>query len=365
MARILFVTWDGGGNVAPAVAIAHELRARGDEIRFLGQAGQRAALEAEGFGFAAFSSPGPWTATGTRNGVENVVGFLRLLVGRSLGRDLVREVGEHPVDLVVIDCLLYGVLDAAIRERIPHAVLVHSLFRAVEQTMAKGAPGGVARLTGLDPWRLWTHTDLLIAATLEEFDIRPTRPIRLEYVGPIIPQPSRPADGSTAVLVSLSTTYVAGQEPALQRIVDALADLPVRAVVTTGPAIDPARIRAWDAVEVHQFVPHARLMPTVSLVVGHGGHSTTMLALAHDLPLVILPMNLAFDQPIIGRRIEELGAGVCLPAKATAATIGEAIARVLADDAYRTAAAGLGGSIRATSGAAAAADLIGQRALVA
>ena len=65
MSRILFVTWDGGGNVAPAVEIAKELRHRDEEVRFLGQEQQRAALEQAGFGFASYSKPGSWTATGT------------------------------------------------------------------------------------------------------------------------------------------------------------------------------------------------------------------------------------------------------------------------------------------------------------
>ena len=49
MADILFVTWDGGGNVPPAVGIAAELRRRGHGVRFVGHAAQRAPLEAEGF----------------------------------------------------------------------------------------------------------------------------------------------------------------------------------------------------------------------------------------------------------------------------------------------------------------------------
>ena len=49
MAEILFVTWDGGGNVPPALGIAGELAARGHSVRFVGHARQRASLEASGF----------------------------------------------------------------------------------------------------------------------------------------------------------------------------------------------------------------------------------------------------------------------------------------------------------------------------
>ena len=34
MSEILFVTWDGGGNVPPALGIATELAARGHTVRF-------------------------------------------------------------------------------------------------------------------------------------------------------------------------------------------------------------------------------------------------------------------------------------------------------------------------------------------
>ena len=39
MADILFVTWDGGGNLPPAIGIGRELRSRGHEVRFIGHAG--------------------------------------------------------------------------------------------------------------------------------------------------------------------------------------------------------------------------------------------------------------------------------------------------------------------------------------
>ena len=46
MADILFVTWDGGGNVPPALGIAAELQARGHAVRVLGHAGQQPSLDA-------------------------------------------------------------------------------------------------------------------------------------------------------------------------------------------------------------------------------------------------------------------------------------------------------------------------------
>ena len=48
MADILFVTWDGGGNVPPAVGIADELRRAATACASSGHAGQREALTTAG-----------------------------------------------------------------------------------------------------------------------------------------------------------------------------------------------------------------------------------------------------------------------------------------------------------------------------
>jgi len=53
--KILFVMFDGGGNVPPQLAAARALRSRGVEVRFLGHAGLRERVEAEGFSFEPFA----------------------------------------------------------------------------------------------------------------------------------------------------------------------------------------------------------------------------------------------------------------------------------------------------------------------
>ena len=51
MGDILFVTWDGGGNVPPAMGIASELQRRGDTVRVLGHEQQRNMIEKAGLRF--------------------------------------------------------------------------------------------------------------------------------------------------------------------------------------------------------------------------------------------------------------------------------------------------------------------------
>ena len=105
-------------------------------------------------------------------------------------------------------------------------------------------------------------------------------------------------------------------------------------------------------------MPHAELMPKASLVVGHGGHSTTMQALAHDLPMVLMPMHPMLDQPMVARTVAAAGAARVVRKKAGADELAPVIAALLADGPHRAAAARLGAEIRSMPGATNAADRI-------
>jgi UDP:flavonoid glycosyltransferase YjiC (YdhE family) len=103
-------------------------------------------------------------------------------------------------------------------------------------------------------------------------------------------------------------------------------------------------------VEVQHYLPHDEIMVSASLVVGDGGHSTTMRALAHGVPLLILPMHRLIEQ-MIG---EAVAAGRVLPKTASADEIRSAVRSLLQDPSFRHAAGAV--SARSGNGAIAAAD---------
>jgi UDP:flavonoid glycosyltransferase YjiC (YdhE family) len=109
-------------------------------------------------------------------------------------------------------------------------------------------------------------------------------------------------------------------------------------------------------VEVYQYLPHDEIMPSASVVVGHGGHSTTMRALAHGIPLLILPMHRILDQPMIGKTVATSGAGLVLAKTASAEDIRSAVRSLLQEPSYRHAAEAAGARLRSNNGAIAAAD---------
>ena len=358
MSEILFVTWDGGGNVPPALAIAGELTRRGETVRFLGHPTQRDTVAAAGFGFAPYEAAPPFSST-EENGALRL---LSLFTDSRMAEDLRAELRRRPADLVVVDCLLLGALRACVGLTQPYVVLEHSFDASVRESVLRGPLGLIARVKRLRPGRTWESAQLTLACTLPSLETsRPSgRPANLRFTGPAqrVPAPHDLESHEPAVLVSLSTFRFSGMVPALQRVLDATADLAARVVVTTGPAVDPSELRAGANHEVHRYVPHDELMPHVSLVVGHGGHATTMRALAHDLPLVVMPMDALTDQPLVADVVARAGAGARVAKKAGPDQLRPHIERLLDDGPHRVAAASLGAQIRELDGTRGAADLL-------
>ena len=110
---ILFVTWDGGGNVPPALGIAAELQQRGHRVRVMGHPAQHAHVTGMGLDFTAFLTARTFTAVDNNTPID----YLGVFGDRSMGRDVVEEMRREPAQLVVIDCILFGAMQAVAATR--------------------------------------------------------------------------------------------------------------------------------------------------------------------------------------------------------------------------------------------------------
>jgi UDP:flavonoid glycosyltransferase YjiC (YdhE family) len=354
MAELLFVTWDGGGNVPPALATARELQRRGHSVRFLGHETQRERLTEAGVEVESTVHARRFDNRTDYSPLE----AMRLFADRGLGRDLLDAVRHRPADLVVVDQLAFGALHAADEAGLSYAVLEH-YYGAAYRALLRGPVGLNLRLRRLHPHRALDHAAARLLTTVPTLDPLPDPPPNLRRVGPVVDVGARrPASGRPLVLVSLSTFGFPRMRARLQAVLDATRGVDADVVATTGPAVDPAALDVPPGVEVHRFVPHAELMPQAALVVGHGGHGTTMKALAHDLPVLAMPMDRFTDQPLVARSLERTGAGRAVRTGAPARRITPLVEELLADGPHRAAAARLGAEIRDLPGAVGAADVV-------
>ena len=103
--------------------------------------------------------------------------------------------------------------------------------------------------------------------------------------------------------------------PVYAAALEALADQPLRVLMTTGAELDPAELGPVPAnTRVERWWPQHEVLPHAAAVVGHGGFGTTMAALASGVPQVVVPL-FALDQFVNAAHVEAVGAGVRLVAQ--------------------------------------------------
>lgn len=386
----LFVLWDGGGNIPPQLALARRLTTRGHRVSILAPRVLQSRVEAAGCAFV------PLHATPDHDSVSHTDDVLRdweartpmtaaalvrdrLIFGTasSYARDVTAAITADRPDVVVTDYLLLGAYVAAEHAGIPLAALVHTVYPLPAPGMppygmgfqpAKSLAGRVrdtifakiferfynARLKELNQVRAamglqslssafeqFNRANRLLVLTSQAFDFPAgSLPPNVRYVGPQLDDPAwlEPWEPPTSdnnlplVLVSLSTTYQQ-QADTVRRVVAALASLPVRGLVTLGPALANEQFSLPSNVRAEPYIPHVLVCPHANLVVTHGGHGTVITALNFGVPLVCLPMGR--DQGDNAARVVWRGAGVQCSNKADVKQLRRAIQQVLAEPRFR------------------------------
>jgi len=397
----LFTHWEGGGNTPPMLAVIRRLVARGHAVRVLGDPCNRDEIQAAGAAFLSWAKAprrvdkSPATDPMRDWEVSSPPAIIarlrdRLFVGPSLGyaQDVRDALARAPADVVVSSEMLFGAMAGAEAADVPCVALMANVYLFPQPGVPPFGPGFVPSTTpigrvrdwavrtialrefgkgtaafnetrralGLDPLphlfdqmkRLASHLVLTSAA----FDFQSTNPPpQLVYAGPELDDPSwvepwqspwPTSDVRPLVLVGFSTTFQ-NQAEALRRVIDALAELNVRAVVTTGPGLDASALAGAANVHVCRSAPHNELLKQAAAVVTHCGHGTVIRALAAGVPIVCMPMGR--DQNENAARVVFRGAGVRLKPTAAAGRIREAVRRVLEQPEYRSRAQALGSQI--------------------
>ncbi len=391
--RFLFVLWEGGGTNPPELAIAARLGARGHDVRVLGDPCIEADARAAGASFVPYrKAPHRTTRTPESEIIRDwdaatpLGAFARARERHAFrpaglfAREVLDACAEHQSDRVVVDAMLFGGLVGAEASGRPWAALI-------PMTSFLPAPGRPPAALGLAPARgplgrlrdevlealgdrvLWSSCLPLLNAARTEVGLAPvahpldqirragrvlvlTSPTfdfeaprvrdNVEYTGPELADPAWASGGTTAsgdtpmVLVGLSTTYL-GHEGVVNRIVEALAPLPLCAVVTLGPSLDVKQfVSPVPSITLVAQASHAALLREARLVITHGGHGTVIRALAAGVPLVVMPMGR--DQADNAVRVVACGAGVQLSAGAGVGRLRSTVERLLADEGTLSAA---------------------------
>lgn len=397
----LLATFEGGGSVPPMIGVAEKLIARGHRVRVMSDACNRPEVEAAGAAFVPwtrapskphksreFDTWDDWSQASPGEGFMNLMENLLAGPALAFARDVIDELGRERADLVVSSEMLFGVPMAceALGQRVallgvniplfplpgflplgpgltparsPEEAAMHAeIGAAFEQMLATSLPAlnEARRSLGLIPLaRVIEQHDVgeaLFLATSRAFDFAPSvLPPKVSYVGPLLDEPrwagswTSPfahGDARPLALVSFSTTFQ-NHAGVLQRVIDAIASLPMRAVVTLGASLRSDELRGAENVAVVPSAPHGAVMREAAIVVTHGGHGTVMKALAHRRPLLIVPHGR--DQEDNAVRVVARGAGLKVDRAASVVDLRVAIRRLLDEPAFAAAARELGAKV--------------------
>jgi len=126
-----------------------------------------------------------------------------------------------------------------------------------------------------------------------------------------------------------------------------------RLVVTTA-GFDPAQLPGHGDAVVARHLPHRPLIERASVVVCHGGMGIAQKALAHEVPVCVVPWGR--DQLDVAVHVEEAGAGVILPRRRLSPA--RLAAAAAAAEGCAPGAARVRAGYEATGGSGAAADAL-------
>ena len=379
MSRILVVATGGaGGDLQPLLATALALRERGHDVRFVGDRSVEDAVVRLGITVEVLPEEldlGPRLVAAIRAAMVSTSGDVVAagpLVQESMGV-WAREASQPVATVISRDApnavitSLFGVEVLATAAPPCPTAVVNSTFyigpnppRPIEQDMGPRAVPLITRYAAL-----LGSADLVLHATDRVFDFDfDGLPPRHHYVGPLgIWEPASDAPayldepGDPWVLVTISS-QIGDDVPLAEMALEALAEMPVRVVLTIGAGHDPSELkRRAPNTHIEQSIPHSAVLERGSLLVSHAGHGSVMKALWYGKPMVLVPWGR--DQPGVAARAQALGvAEVVSRESASAQTMAAAIARVLSSTEQRDAAARHAARLRTGDPPALAASLL-------
>ena len=391
--RILMTTRGSAGHLLPLAPIADACTRAGHDVLVAAQRQHQAYVERAGMAFAPVGDPpeDEWMPLMGQFGDLDFDAANALMIGsffagidtRAALDDLLGIVDTWGPDIIVRESWEFASTIAAELRGIPLARVGLALMSVEQISLDLAAPAvdEIRARRGLPPDpsgdRLRDAPYLTLMPEQLEDSAATIAPVvhRFRTAPPEVVPPLGdwwPGNGDPLVYVTFGSVAAGAHLPyfpALYRsAIDALAPLSARVLVTTGDG-DPEALRPWPPnVHVERWVPQDAVAPHAVAIVCHGGYGSTLGALAHGVPLVVMPL-FSSDQWANADAVARVGAGIALtrerarlamapPGPDTLDELATAASRVLADRSYPSAAERVAAAVRALPDVDTSADVL-------
>lgn len=336
--RVLFSTTAGAGHFAPMVPFARACLTGGYDVRIAAPGSFASTVTGAGFDHVAFDDADPAEIGAVFSQLHlGTVHDANIRVVREIfGRidalaalpGLASAVDSWRPDVIVAEVAEFGSALVAdqrgirqLRVNIGLDSFTDEVLDAVDEPLrALGCP------SGSDSVRAAPRLSLVPAGfdhvTNPAVAVHRFRDATASLSGRRLPAQWWPKESSDQPLVYATFGSVAGQlgffPDFYRRVVDIVADLPVRVLMTLGAGLDPADLGAVPPnVHVESWVPQEEVLGEAAVVVHHGGFGTLITTLAHARPQVVIPLFSA-DQYANAEQVATIGVGVSLSPGPTA-----------------------------------------------
>ncbi|MDY6957334.1 MAG: macrolide family glycosyltransferase [Pseudomonadota bacterium] len=178
-------------------------------------------------------------------------------------------------------------------------------------------------------------------------------PNNIQFVGASIPDNrddtafDRPGHSSLP-MIYISLGSVHNQKLDFYRsCITAFADTPYEVVMSVGKQTPIEDLGPLPTnIHVRSWVPQIKVLQQARLFISHGGMNSINESLYFNVPLLMVPQQI--EQAYSARRIQQLGAGLCLrPDRASPHRLQMMSEQILTNPSYAQQAASLGDSVRA------------------
>ena len=240
--------------------------------------------------------------------------------------------------------------------KLRHMARASILQRRLRRTYGVAGPGVMASVMGSSALNIvYTSRDFQPCA--ETFDER------FQFIGPMVQRHETTTfewdrvSADDLVYVSLGTLFNADAS-FYRTCLDAFAGEPIQVVLSIGTNVPLEAVGVPPAnVIVRTEVPQLAILQRARAFVTHGGMNSVSESLSFGVPMLVIPQM--GEQATVGRRVEELGAGLYLAKEAVTATrLRELVRRLLAEPEFATGADAMRRSFAKAGGVTRAAEAI-------
>jgi MGT family glycosyltransferase len=388
----LFLSLPLHGHINPSLPLVRELVGRGDEIVYCSAAAFAARIEQTGARYRSYRTAFLADMQRLPDRMDQLSWLLMRTTAEVLDQELEAFRAERP-DYVITDSvapwgqwiaqvlgapvvtsvstfafnrrvmafgMAHGVRPKSFRivlSKLRYLARALGILRQLRRRYRVPGPGMMGSMFGRSDLNI-VYTSRLFQPCAETFDER------YQFVGPSIaprtesvPFPWEQLRHPVIVYISLGTLF--NTDAAFyRRCFDAFRSEDVQVIMSVGATVSVESLGPVPPnVTVQAHVPQLDVLQRTSAFVTHGGMNSVSESLYYGAPVVVIPQM--SEQEIVGRRVEELGAGLYLSAaEATAEKLRESVQRLLVEGQFRQHAALVSESFQTAGGVSRAADAI-------